>query len=75
MGGFAICRPEELREKQHISHMALAMALNMNQNTISRRYETGAQKAAYDSLIALVAFFDVSIDYLPERTDNPKMNR
>ena len=50
------------------------MALNMNQNTISR-YETGEREADYDTLITLADFFDVSIDYLLERTDNPKMNR
>lgn len=50
------------------------MALNMNQNTISR-YETGEREADYDTLIALADFFDVSIDYLLGRTDNPRVNR
>ncbi len=49
------------------------MALNMNQNSISR-YETGEREADYKTLIALADFFQVSIDYLLERTNNPKMN-
>lgn len=72
--GYAIYRLKELREKRRLSQLALAMALNMNQNTISR-YETGEREADYDTLIALADFFDVSIDYMLGRTNNPKMNR
>ena len=45
----------------------------MNQNSISR-YETGEREADYTTLILLANYFDVSIDYLLERTDNPKIN-
>ncbi len=50
------------------------MDLNMNQNSISR-YETGEYQADYETLIKLADYFDVSIDYLLERTDNPKLNK
>ena len=50
------------------------MDLHMNQNTISR-YETGEREAGYAELIAIADYFDVSIDYLLERTDNPEINR
>lgn len=43
----------------------------MTQNTISR-YETGAHECDYATLIAIADYFNVSIDYLLERTDNPK---
>lgn len=66
-------RMKELRLKRHLSQIGLAMALNMNQNSISR-YETGEREADYKTLIALADFFQVSIDYLLERTNNPKMN-
>lgn len=59
-----------LREQRGISQLKLAMELNMNQNSISR-YETGAREADYDTLIRFADYFDVSIDYLLERTDNP----
>ena len=66
-------RLKALREKRGISQLKLAMDLDMNQNSISR-YETGAREADYKSLIKFAYYFDVSIDYLLERTDNPKTN-
>lgn len=64
-------RLKELREKRKITQQRLAMELNMSQNTISR-YETGTREADYRSLIAIAEYFQVSVDYLLERTDNPK---
>ena len=66
-------RLRELRKRRKISQLKLAMDLNMNQNTISR-YETGEREADYKTLIAFADYFQVSIDYLLERTENPKMN-
>lgn len=66
-------RIKELREKRHMSQMQLGMELNMSQNTISR-YETGEREAGYAELIAIADYFGVSVDYLLERTDNPRMN-
>ena len=63
-----------LRQKRHISQLKLAMDLNMNQNSISR-YENGEREADYATLIRFADYFDVSIDYLLGRTDNPKINR
>ena len=67
-------RLKELRKKKHISQIQLSMALNMNQNSISR-YETGEREADYRTLIAFADYFNVSIDYLLGRTDNPTINR
>lgn len=64
-------RLRELREKARISQLKLAIDLSLNQNSISR-YETGEHEADYKTLIALADYFDVSVDYLLERTDNPK---
>lgn len=66
-------RLKELREKHGISQLKLAMDLSMNQNAISR-YETGAREADYATLIKFADYFNVSIDYLLERTDNPTFN-
>ncbi len=65
---------KELRKKHHISQLKLAMDLGMNQNSISR-YENGEREADYQTLIAFADYFDVSIDYLLGRTDNPKVNK
>lgn len=67
-------RLKQLRESKGISQMKLALDLSINQNSISR-YETGVREADYKTLIMLADYFDVSIDYLLERTDNPKTNR
>ena len=67
-------RLKELRHKKKLSQLQLAIALNMNQNSISR-YETGEREADYATLIRSADYFNVSIDYLLERTDNPKINR
>lgn len=63
-------RLKSLRDKRGISQLKLAMDLSMNQNSISR-YESGAREADYATLMKLADYFDVSIDYLLERTDNP----
>ena len=67
-------RLKDLRKNRRISQLKLAMDLDMNQNSISR-YENGDREADYATLIKFADYFDVSIDYLLERTDNPKMNK
>ncbi|MBE6691187.1 MAG: helix-turn-helix transcriptional regulator [Ruminococcaceae bacterium] len=67
-------RLKELRKQRGISQLKLAMDLNMNQNSISR-YETGEREADYNTLILFADYFNVSIDYLLGRTDNPKISR
>lgn len=64
-------RLRELRKQLGLSQLKLALDLNMNQNTISR-YECGEREADYATLIRLADYFDVTIDYLLERTDNPR---
>ena len=67
-------RLRELRRSKKISQLKFAMDLNMNQNSVSR-YETGEREADYTTLIKIADYFNVSIDYLLERTNNPKVNR
>lgn len=66
-------RLKKLRKERHISQVRLAMELNMSQNTISR-YETEEREADYKTLIAIADYFNVSIDYLLGRTENPELN-
>lgn len=67
-------RLKYLREKKRISQLKMAMDLNLAQNTISQ-YESGARQADYQTLISIANYFNVSIDYLLERTDNPEINK
>ena len=67
-------RLKELRKLRKMTQQRLALELNMNQNTISR-YESGEREADYQTLIRFADFFNVSIDYLLERTDDPTFIR
>lgn len=64
-------RLKELRKQHNITQLKLAMDLGLNRNAISR-YETGEREADYKTLIKLAEYFDVSIDYLLECTNNPE---
>lgn len=67
-------RLKELRRAKKISQLKLAIDLNTNQNTISR-YETGEREPGITELIRIADYFNVSLDYLMERTDNPHINK
>lgn len=67
-------RLKEVREAKKVSQIKLAIDLGLNQNSISR-YENGQREADYKTLIAFADYFNVSVDYLLERTDNPKTNK
>lgn len=64
-------RLKELRKEKGISQLKLAMDLNTSQNTISR-YETGEREPGIAELIKIADYFNVSVDYLLERTNQPK---
>ena len=64
-------RLKEIRKAKGISHLKLALDLNTNQNSLSR-YETGEREPGISDLIKIADYFNVSIDYLVGRTDNPK---
>lgn len=67
-------RLKQLRKQKGISQLKLSLDLCISQNSISR-YETGERQADYATLIRIADYFNVSLDYLLERTDNPKMNK
>ena len=66
-------RLKELRKRRVISQLKMAMDLNMNQNSVSR-HENGQREGGYETLIAFADYFHVSIDYLLERTDDPRLH-
>ena len=65
-------RLKKLRKEKGISQLKLALDLNTNQNTISR-YETGEREPSIKDLIRIADYFNISVDYLLGRTDNPKL--
>ncbi|MBQ8683100.1 MAG: helix-turn-helix transcriptional regulator [Clostridia bacterium] len=67
-------RLKEIRRAKGISQLKMAIDLNTNQNTISR-YETGEREPGIHELIKIADYFNISVDYLLERTDNPHLQR
>ena len=63
-------RLKQLRKERNISQLKLSIDLSLNQNSISR-YERGEREADYTTLIRIADYFNVSLDYLLERTDDP----
>lgn len=61
-----------IREDRDLKQKDLAKVLNVSQNTYSQ-YETGVISLTAEVLIKLSDYYDVSIDYLLDRTDNPKI--
>ena len=64
-------RLKTLRIQANISQKQLAEAINTTDRNY-RRYEAGTQQPTLPILTALADYFDVSIDYLVGRSDNPK---
>lgn len=60
-----------IREDNDIKQKDIAKYLNVSQNTYSQ-YETGVISLTADVLIKLADYYNVSIDYLLDRTNNPK---
>lgn len=60
-----------IREDKDISQKTIAAYLNVSQNTYSQ-YETGVISLTAETLIKLADYYDVSIDYLLDRTDKMK---
>ncbi len=68
-------RIRELREQQGMSQAALARTLGASINAINM-LEVGSTRAPHiDRLIAIADLFNVSIDYLVGRTDEPRPHR
>jgi len=62
---------KSLREDNDIRQKEIAEYLNVSQNTYSQ-YETGVIALTAEVLIKLSDYYNVSIDYLLDRTNDPK---
>ena len=61
-----------IREDRDIKQKEIAGILNVSQNTYSQ-YETGVISLTAEVLIKLSDYYGVSIDYLLDRTKNPRI--
>ena len=60
-----------LREDRDLRQKDLAAVLNVSQNTYSQ-YENGVIALTAEVLIKLADYYGVSVDYLLDRTNDPK---
>ena len=63
-----------IREDRDIKQKDIAADLNVSQNTYSQ-YETGVISITAEVLIKLADYYNVSIDYLLDRTDIPNLQK
>ena len=67
-------RIRELREDHDLTQATVGEKINIPQRTYAY-YESGQRMLPPHVLSALADLYQVSVDYLLERTDNPEMNK
>ncbi|MDE6470518.1 MAG: helix-turn-helix domain-containing protein [Eubacterium sp.] len=67
-------RLKDLREDNNFTQTQIAEYLHVKQSTYSQ-YETGSRDISVNAIDKLSDFYNVSIEYILGRTNNPKMNR
>ncbi len=65
---------KKLRKAKHMTQISLQMRTGIEQALISK-FENGERVPPTETLITLADFYDVSIDYILGRTENPKINK
>ena len=64
-------RLQYLRTNKHITQKYMASTFKITERAY-QRYEGDQSTPHYNTLIALADYFDVSLDYLVGRSDNPE---
>ncbi len=67
-------RLNNLKIERNILQKDIASSINVSLRAY-QRYEKGEREPTTTVLIALADYFDVSIDYLVGRTDNPNSHK
>ena len=62
-----------LRTSAKMSLARVASTVNIAPRTL-KYYSSGEREPSLSTLVAIADLFDVSLDYLEGRTDNPKVN-
>ncbi len=64
----------ELRKRRGITQIALQMATGIEQSLISK-FENGERVPPTETLMILADYYNVSMDYIMGRTENPEINK
>ncbi len=65
---------KKLRKGRQMTQIALQMKTGIEQALISK-FENGERVPPTETLVILADFYNVSIDYILGRTDNPEINK
>lgn len=65
---------KRLRKQRKLTQIAVQMHTGIEQALLSK-YETGDRIPPTETLLILADFYNVSLDYILCRTDNPKINQ
>lgn len=64
----------KLRLQKKKTQLQVQIETGIEQALLSK-YETGIRIPPTETLIALADYYDVSMDFIMKRTENPKINR
>lgn len=64
-------RFKKLKSAKGLTYTQIAQTLDLKERTV-KGYAADTIKPSFDALIALADYFDVSLDYLVGRSDEPK---
>lgn len=65
---------KKLRKEKGLTQISLQMKTGIEQALLSK-FENGERIPPTDTLIRLADFYNVSMDYIMCRTDNPEINK
>lgn len=63
-----------LRKKKKVSQLSVQMSTGIEQALLSK-FENNVRVPPTETLMILADYYDVSIDYILMRTDNPEINK
>ena len=67
-------RLKEIRQSKKLTQKEVANSIKLGERNY-QSFEYGKCKPSFDTLISLAILFDVSIDYLVGRTDDPILHK
>ncbi len=67
-------RLKEIRKSRKETQVTISQKIGLTERQY-QRLEANDSKPNYESLISLADYFNVSLDYLVGRTDNPEINK
>ena len=74
LGDYMDNKLRKLRKERKLTQVELQMRTGIEQSLLSK-FENGERVPPTETLITLADFYNVSIDYILCRTENPKINR